>query len=206
MSKLNTKTLNIAAVILMVLSLLFMATPLLRLSGGTGGTGFNRQFNGQNLPNRQFGQPGQENGNQGFPNLNDNTQGQGNSANPTRQFPGAGAQVLGSGLLGGMTGTIVYAVALLASLAAAMGMFLGKRWGQVLGILMAVVYLILGLLNLLPMVLMGFFTGNNWLNLALGIVHVVLAIAVIVLAVIPAKKVAAVVAPEVQTPPPAASA
>ena len=47
-NSLNTKLLPIAALVLIVLALVFMATPLLRVSGvsGAGRTGFNRQFNG----------------------------------------------------------------------------------------------------------------------------------------------------------------
>ena len=103
--------------------------------------------------------------------------------------------MLGLGLLSGMTGTIVYAIALLVSLAAAVGMFITRRWGQVLGIVMAVIYLILGLVSFLPMILMGFMTALNGLSLALTMLHLVLAMAVIVLALIPAKKVAIPIVP-----------
>jgi hypothetical protein len=132
--------------------------------------------------------------------------GQGNSTNPARQFGAQSGGLLGFGLLSGMTGTIVYAIALLVSLAAAMGMFIAKRWGQVLGIVMAVVYLLLALVSFLPMILLGFLRGLNALSLGLSILHLVLAMAVIVLALIPAKKVLVPVTPSTPAAPPAASA
>ena len=48
-----------------------------------------------------------------------------------------------------------YFVALLLSLVAALGMLYTKRWGQVLGIIMAVLYGLLGLVSLLPILLMS---------------------------------------------------
>jgi hypothetical protein len=197
MSKLNSKTLTIAAVVLMVLALLFMATPLLGVSGFSGRTGFTRQNNGQILPGGQNGFPSQGNGFQGDPNNPTNP------TNPTRQFPGGTRSLLSFGLLSGITGTIVYAIALLVSLAAAAGMFMAKRWGQVLGIVMAVVYLILALFSFLPMLLSIFMRGLNGLSLGLSILHLVLAIAVIVLALIPAKKMMVPIPPAII--PPAAS-
>jgi hypothetical protein len=201
---LNTKLLPIAAVLLLVLALLFMATPLLGVSGVSDRTGFNRQFTGQTLPGGQngFPTPGTGSQGQGFTNPYSGTQNQGNSTNPTRQFGAPNGGLLGFGLLSGMTGTIVYAIALLVSLAAAMGMFLAKRWGQILGIVMAVVYLILALVSFVPMLLLGFLRGLNGLSLGLSILHLVLAIAVIVLASIPAKKLLVPAAPAT---PPAAS-
>ena len=67
-------------------------------------------------------------------------------------------------------------------------MFSVKRWGKVLGIIMAVFYLLLSLLALLPTLLISFMGIRNPLNIILGIVHLLLAVAVIVLASIPAKK------------------
>jgi hypothetical protein len=110
---------------------------------------------------------------------------------------------MGFGLLGGIGGTIVYAVALLVSLAAAFGMFMVKRWGKVLGIIMAVFYLLLSLLGLLPILLISFMGIRNPLNSILGVVHLLLAVAVIVLASLPANKPALAAAPVV---PPTASA
>jgi hypothetical protein len=206
---LNTKLLPIAAVLLLVLALLFMATPLLRVTGiSTNRSGFTRQFNGQTLPGGQngFPTPGTGSQGQGFTGPNSGTQSQGNSTNPTRQFGAQSGGLLGFGLLSGMTGTIVYAIALLVSLAAAVGMFITRRWGQVLGIVMAVVYLILALVSFLPMLLMGFMGALNGLSLGLSILHLVLAIAVIVLALIPAKKVLVPATPATPATPPAASA
>ena len=201
--KLNTKLLPIAAVLLLVLALLFMASPLLRVSGISGRSGFNRPSNGQFVPRTGTGtpSPGGQNdfSGQGFTY-------QGNSTTPGQQFVGRGGSLLGFGLLSGTTGTIVYALALLVSLAAAVGMFITRRWGQILGIVMAVIYHILGLVSFLPMILMGFMTVLNGLSLALTMLHLVLAMAVIVLALIPAKKVAIPIVPATPANPPAASA
>ena len=210
MSKLNSKTLPIAALVLLVLALLFMATPLLRVSGAANRTGFNQQFNNQTNPGGQ----------NGFPSLGNGTQGQGNgtteqggtTTNPTtRNFAGRNSNLFGFGLLSGITGTIVYGMALLASLVAAVGMFLIKGWGKILGILMGVVYLLLAVLGIIPTVLVAisFARGFNALSLSLSILHLVLAVAVIVLALIPAKKLmapAAPVATVTQSTPPAAGA
>jgi len=207
MSKLNSKTLMIGAGVLLVLALLFMATPLLRVTGisGTNRTGFTRQFNGLATPGAQNGFPGAGNG----------TTGQDNSTNPTsptspttRQFPVGARSLLGLGLLSGITGTIVYGLALLVSLAAALGMFLTKRWGQLLGIVMGALYLILAVLVLIPTILTAFTfaRGFNALSLGISVLHLILAIAVIVLALIPAKKILAPAAPITQATPPAASA
>jgi hypothetical protein len=78
----------------------------------------------------------------------------------------------------------------------------------VLGIVMGVIYLILALVSFLPLILAGFLRGLNFLSLSLTIVHIVLAIAVIVLALIPAKKILAPAAPAPvsQATPPTASA
>jgi hypothetical protein len=207
MSKLNPKTLTIAAVVLLVLALLFVATPLLRFSGVTGRAGFNRQPNGQFTPGGQNGTrtPGTDSQGQGFTSPNGGFQGQGNSTNPNQQFAGR-SSLLRLSFLNGMTGTIVYGIALLVSLAAAMGMLFTRRWGQVLGIIMAVIYLLLSLLSFAPLVLLGFARTLNGLSLGLTIVHLVLAIAVIVLAVIPAKKGLAQLLPANPATPPAASA
>ena len=193
--KLNTKLLPIAAVLLLVLALLFMASPLLRGSTAfSARSGITRQFNGQTLPNGGTGTtaPGGQNG---FPSQGQALPGQGGSNFPNRQFGGRGGGLLGLGLLSGMTGTIVYAIALLVSLAAAVGMFITRRWGQVLGIVMAVIYLILALVSFLPMILLGFRGALNGLSLGLSILRLVLAMAVIVLALIPAKKVAIPIVP-----------
>jgi hypothetical protein len=208
MSKLNSKTLTIGAIVLLVLALLFMATPLLRVTGITGGnrTGFNRQFNGGT-------NPGGQNGFQGFGN---GTQGQGNPNTPGtpnnstgRTFSRGARSLFGFGLLSGITGTIVYGIALLVSLLAAIGMFLTKRWGQVLGIIMGVLYLLLAIVGLIPTILIAFTfaRGFSALSLGLTILHLVLAIAVIVLAFIPAKKMMTPAAPAVaESTPPAAGA
>ncbi len=106
---------------------------------------------------------------------------------PGRQF-GNRTGLLGFGLLRGVASTIIYGVALLISLAAAIGMLSVKRWGKVLGIVMAVIYTVLAVISFLPTLLFIRFIGSNPLNLILSILHIVLAIAVIVFASIPAKK------------------
>ena len=195
MSKLNSKTLMIAAALLMVLALLVMATPLLGPASGfasrTGSNSTTRRFTFQ-------GTPGQNSsgqvfpGGQGFPNSSGN-----GTTGTTRQFTGTGGPgtILRLGFLTGTTRTILYAVILLLALVAAAGMFLTQRWGQVLGIIVAVVYALLALVSLLPMLLAGFARFSSPLTLGLNILHLVLALAVIVLAVIPAKKVATPPAP-----------
>ena len=174
---LNPKLLPIAALLLVVLALLFMATPLLRTTGGfQGGGNFVARGSGQSGPQNGFGL--RSNGAQGqvLP-------GQGGSNLPARRF------AVGGGFMGGFAGAILYFVLLLVALAAAVGMFMVKRWGQVLGIIMAVLYFLLGLLSLLPLIFMSFVGMRNPLSIILGVVHVLLAVAVIVLASIPAKKV-----------------
>jgi hypothetical protein len=211
MSKLNSKTLMIGAGVLLLLALLFMATPLLRVTGisGANRTGFANRFNGLATP--QAGQ----NGFQGFGN---GTQGQGNSTSPTnptnptaRSFAGRNRSIFSFTFLNGTTGILIYGLALLVSLVAAVGMFLTKRWGQLLGIVMGALYLILAVIGLIPTIMLAFTfaRGFNALSLGLSILHLVLAIAVIVLALIPAKKMlvpAGPATPVSQATPPAASA
>lgn len=202
---LNTKMLTIAAILLIVLALLFLATPLLRLNGAGARGNFNRTFTGQNgqgFPGtgngRTFTIPGGQGGQGGtnvFPGSGNGNQGQGGTTLPNRQF-GSRNSLLRIGLFSGIAGTIVYGIALLLALAAAIGMLNAKMWGKVLGIIMAVVYLLLGLFSFLPALLLSRFIGSsNPLTLVLNILHIVLAIAVIVFASIPAKKVAEMVEP-----------
>lgn len=172
---LNSKLLPIAALVLIVLALLFMATPLLRGSRGfQRGGNFIIQNNGQGSPQGGFQfQAGGPQG-QGLPNQN--------GANPTnRQF------AVRSSFLSGVTGAIVFFVALLVSLVAALGMLFTKRWGQVLGIIMAVLYGLVGLVSLLPILLLSSAGLRNPFSLILGIAHVLLAVAVFVLASVPAR-------------------
>jgi hypothetical protein len=206
-NKLNAKLLPVAAVLLLVLALLFMATPLLRGSTAFTRTGANQQFTGTFVPRTGLGSdssggqsflptPGIDSQGQGFAGQGFPSQGTG------RTFANRpGGNLLRLSFLSGIIGTIIYASLLLVALAAALGMFLTKRWGQVLGIIMAVIYLLLGLVSFLPMLLARYLRGLNGLSLGLSIVHVVLAIAVIVLAIIPAKKVLAVVSTPPSTPP-----
>ena len=171
---LNSKLLPIAGLVLIVLALLFMATPLLRTARGFQSSGnFVLQGNGQTVT--QNGSTVQGSGPQALP-------GQGGTNLPARQF------ALGGSLLGGVTGAFVFFIALLVSLSAALGMLSTKRWGQVLGIIMAVLYGLVGLVSLFPILVMRSLGLRNPLSLVLGFAHLLLAITVIVLASIPAKK------------------
>ena len=166
---LNTKLLPIAALLLVVLALLFQATPLIRTAGGLQGTGnFVTSANGQTNSTVQAGSP-------------QVLIGAGGPASTTRRV------TVGSGLMGGRGGIIIYFVALLVSLAAAVGMLFTKRWGQVLAISMAVLYGLLGLVALLPLLFIRIVGAPNPVSLSLGIVHLLLAVAVIVFASIPGK-------------------
>ena len=181
---LNPKLLPLAALLLVILALLFMATPLLRVSGGLQRTGnFVPQGTVQTPPRAIT--PGGGLGQRFF---------SGNGTSPR-------AVTLGGGLLGGIVGSIFYFVLLLVSLAAAIGMFMTRRWGQVLGIILAILYGLLGLVSLLPLLLAISFGVRNILSLVLGILHLLLALAVIILASIPAKRIAK---PVVASPPPIA--
>lgn len=175
---LNPKLLPIAALALVVLALLFMATPLLLVSGNLQGNG-NIVIQGNGLSGPQTLAPG---------------------GGTVQKFSagGNGSQgprvTSGSGMLNGSAGAIFYFVLVLVSLAAAVGMYLTKRWGQVLGIIMAVLYGISGLVSLLATLLINLPGIGNPLSLILHLdlilhfVHVLLAAAVIVLAAIPAQK------------------
>jgi hypothetical protein len=160
-NNLNPKLLPFASLVLVLLALLFMATPLLRSTASfQGKSNFVVQGNGQSVI---------QNGT--------TVQGSGSSV------PNRPVVRLGGGAVSGATGAILYFVLLLIALVAAVGMLFTKRWGQVLGIIIAVLYGLLGLVSLLP-VLLGI---RNPLSLILGLVHLLLAVAVIVLASIPAK-------------------
>ena len=194
---LNPKLLPIASLVLVVLALLFMASPLMPSTGGfPAGGNFNPPANGQSLPQNGFPSQGSGPQGQGFP-------GQGGPNSQGQPFGGRGGGLPGLDLLGGITGIILYFIALLVSLAAAVCMLMTKRWGQVLGIIMAILYVLLGLVSLLPTILMSFLGMPNFLGLILGVVHLLLAVAVIVLASIPAKKG---ITPAIAVPPPSVSA
>jgi len=212
---LNPTMLTIAAILLIVLALLFLATPVLRLNGAGRGGNFPRTFNGQTFGGNGFQNPGGTGGTgNGFQNPGGTGNGTGNGGTgngfqfqggngtgtgTTRRFGTTNRTLLGLGFLTGTTSLIVYGFALLISLAAVIGMFSLKGWGKVLGIIMAVVYLLLALISFLPTLLFSRFGFTNPLSLILNILHVVLAIGVIVFAMLPAKKVALPTA--VATPP-----
>ena len=158
---LNPKLLPIAALLLVVLALLFLAAPLIRTAGG-----FPRSGNGQTGSTIQGTGP-------------QVLVGGGGSQGQARRF------TVGTG---GGGGIIIYFVMLLVSLTAAVGMLFIKRWGQVLAIIMAVVYGLFGLVSLLPLLFIRFVGAPNPVSLILGIVHLLLAVSVIVLSSIPGKK------------------
>ena len=166
---LNTKLLPIAALLLVALALLYQAGPLIRTAGGSPRTG-----NLITPGNGPTSSTVQGNGTQVLP-------GAGGPASTTSQF------TAGGGLMGGRGGVIISFVALLVSLAAAVGMLFTKRWGQVLAISMAVLYGLLGLVSLLPLLLVRVAGAPNPVSLILGILHLLLGVAVIVLALIPGK-------------------
>lgn len=204
---LNRTLLPIAAGILILLALLFMATPLLRQTrrfqgGGNLGTqGIGPSFQQNGSPRQGSGTPGpgvfnQGSGSQVSPDQGGGRQffsNQGGANSTNRRF------IAGIGFLGGRSGPIIYFIALVISLAAAVGMFMARRWGQVLGIVMAILYLLVGVVSLLPILLFSAFALRNPFTLILGIVHVALAIAVIVLASIPAKKLPTMVMSDTPT-------
>ncbi len=72
-----------------------------------------------------------------------------------------------------------------------------KRWGKVLAIIMGIVYAVIALFSILPTMLFGFAFrfGGNFLSIGLNVLHLVLAVAVIVLASLKAKKDTAPVVP-----------
>jgi hypothetical protein len=171
--KLNPKLLSIAALLLVVLALLFLATPLIRPAAGLQRAG--------NFAIQTNGQPVTQNG----------------STAPSRPLA-----IRSGGMFSGVASIIIYFIALLVSLAAAVGMYIPKRWGKVLGIIMAALYGLLGLVSLLPVLLLSALGTRNPLSLILGILHLLLAIAVIVLASIPAKQE---MPPPIPAAPPVAS-
>lgn len=207
MLKLNGKILSITAGLLLCLSLLYVATPLLRPTSAFGGP---RIITGQGLPSGGQGGgfqvitpgdqgtivQGQGGDMPGFP-----SQGQGNPNLTQRQFSGVRPGGLMSfGFLNGTNGIIIYGIAFLVSLIAAVGMLQTKNWGRILGIVMGALYSLLALFSFVPLLLIRLMARGSvirvggsigiWLNVA----QLVLALAVLVLAAVSAKKVAAPVA------------
>ena len=166
---LNTKLLPFAALALVVLALLFLAAPLLRTAGGTQRAG--------NVVLQTNGQSAAQNGATATPAV-------GATTNSTTRRIAVG---------GGRATIFIYFVALLISLAAALGMLFTKRWGQVLAIIMAVLYGLFGLVSLLPLLFIRLVGAPNPINLILGVVQLLLAVAVIVLASIPGKPASPIV-------------
>lgn len=216
MLKMNAKILSVTAVLLLCLSLLYLATPLLRPASAFGGP---RTFTGQGLTSSDQGGgvqvitpsgqgtilqgPGGDM--QGFP-----SQGQGSPNFTQRQFSGGRpGGLLSFGLLNGTNGIIIiYGIALLVSLAAAVGMLMTRNWGRILGIVMGVVYSSMALYGLLPALFIGSMVRRAGISVGgsliswLTVVRLVMAVAVVVLAATSAKKVSK---PAEVIPPPATS-
>ena len=160
---LNTRLLPIAALLLVLLALLFLAAPLIRTAAGI-------QRSGNVVL--------QTNGQSAAPNGAAATPAAGATTNSTTRRIAVG---------GGRATIFIYFVALLISLAAALGMLFTKRWGQVLAIIMGVLYGLFGLVSLLPLLFIRSVGAPNPVSLILGVVQLLLAVAVIVLASIPGK-------------------
>ncbi len=188
---LNTKLLPIAALLLVVLALLFLAGPLIRPVQRTGV--FIPQGSGQVVT--QNGTSAGGAGNQFF--VSGGTGGTATGGTTPRRV------TIGGGALGGRSGVLILFVLLLAALAAAVGMLFTKNWGRVLAIIMGILYALLGLISLLPLLFIRIIGTPNPVTLVLGAIHLLLAIAVIVLASIPAKQEMVPVLPA--TPPAADS-
>jgi hypothetical protein len=184
---LNGRLLTISAILLVGLALLFLASPMIggnRIAQSNGG--FPRTFNGQSPQPGMIGtpQPGFESGGSGtvqtFPGMN------GGSAGSARTRPGV-VGLAGFGFMAGRNNILIYGIALVLALIAAIGMLNTKLWGKVMGIIIAVVYLLLSIFSFLPIILFSFMGTSNPISLILGIVQVTLALAVIILAAIPGK-------------------
>jgi hypothetical protein len=160
---LNTKLLPFAALALVVLALLFLAAPLIRAAGGTARAG-----------NFVTSGSGQGTGAQVVV-------GGGGTTGTTRQF------AVGGGAAAGRVTVYLYFGMLVIALLAAVGMLFTKRWGVVLAIIMGVLYGLFGLVSLLPLLFIRFAGAPNPVNIILGVVHLLLAVGVIVLASIPGK-------------------
>lgn len=182
---LNATMLSIAAGVLVLLALLFLAAPL--VSGNrvlTGNDSFNRSstsgqppFDQNNLPN---GQPGITNG---FP-----------GTGTTRQFQGFQGRQAGNrsflsvfNLIGGRNRTFVNAIAFLVSMAAAIGMLMTRNWGRVLGIIMAIIYILFAIIGLLPELLFRLNGIRSPVGLIISVLELILAAAVIILSSLPGK-------------------
>jgi len=194
---LNATMLTIAAGVLVLLALLFLATPLINGNRGLpGNANFTRPSNGQ-LP--QFNQNGQQNGLPG-------TSTGGTGAVGGQTFQGFQGRQLGNrnflsafNLLGGSNRTLVYAIAFLLSLAAAIGMVMTRKWGRILGIVMAAIYILLAIIGLLPQLLFRFVGIRDPIGLIISATQLVLAVVVIILASLPGKAIPAVETAEVAT-------
>jgi hypothetical protein len=161
----------IAAVLLIILTLMVGGFGLARRYGLLQGTAFSGR-NGlrSGFPGRgTFPQGGFPNG--GFNNSQNGQTPNFNSANPNR------AVMVRLLRLFNTISTVVNIGAIVLAVIAAIGLFMKKRWGAVLGIILAVILLLLGI----PGILRSFST----LAFVESTVRIVLAIAVIVLLLLP---------------------
>ncbi len=171
---------TIAAIVLVVLAL-FVAG--LGIAGQFGLTRGNRQFAAEQFRNRSFNFPnsGTNNGNPigSLPNGQNNT---GTTPNFPRTFNGrGGASGLGRlfSLLRPVTLGLDIVLLILAGVAA-FALFKGKRWGVVLSIILAVLIILLTIPNMIRIF--------SVVTLIEDLVRILLAVAVVVLLLLPASR------------------
>jgi lysylphosphatidylglycerol synthetase-like protein (DUF2156 family) len=171
---------TIAAILLMVLALFVAGLGIAGQFGLTRGT---RQFAAGQFPNRNFTLPngGTSNGNPfgTFPNGQGGT---GTTPNFPRTFTG-GSGVTGLARVLRLIQPIMLGldiVLLILAGVAALGIFKGKRWGVILAIVLAVILILLTLPGLLRIF--------SAVVLVENLVRILLAVAVIVLLLLPASR------------------
>ena len=171
---------TIAAILLIILSLFVGGFGIARQYGLLGGLGFgNRQFLPGQFRGRNFPSGGFPNGgfpNNGLPNDQNNPAGTPNFT-PNRQF-GTGLARLFRLVRPVLTGLNVILIVL--GVVAAIGLFMSKRWGAVLAIILSALLLLLsipGMLRIFSPIL-----------LVESLVRILLALAVIVLLLLPSAR------------------
>jgi hypothetical protein len=171
---------TIAAILLIILSLFVGGLGIARQFGLLGGLGFgNRQFLPGRFQGRNFPQGGFPSGgfpNAGSPNDQNNPAGTPNFT-PNRQF-GTGLASLFRLVRPVLTGLNIFLIVL--GVVAAIGLFMSKRWGAVLAIILSALLLLLaipGMLRIFSPIL-----------LIESLVRILLALAVIVLLLLPSAR------------------
>lgn len=166
----------IAAILLLVLSM-FVAGLGIASQYGLLGRGFaNRQFIAGQARNRTF-TPGNGFPSNGFGN-NQNDQGTTPNFTPNRQFSGTGITRLFRLIRPITLGLDI--LMLVLSIVAAIGLFMGKRWGAILAIVLAVLLILLTIPGLLRIF--------SAMVLIENLVRILLAVAVVVLLLLPAAR------------------